>query len=252
VSYARGYKGPAYNVFFNLTAVGTNVIEAETADSFEIGLKNTLLDGRLVVNLAAYYAKYKNFQANNLDVAAGVVVTRFTNAGDVSTRGAELDVIFQPIEDLNISGGLAYTDAQVDKFRVPPGGNPALVIPSGTPLAYAPEFKGTLGVDYRVRTGGFVDLGLGVQTSFQSEQLSLFDANPVVRQAGIIDAYELVDVSVALIHPDDRFKLSFQVRNLFDKSFAASIVSGGPGGSFRYIIPREADRYFGVTGRMNF
>jgi iron complex outermembrane receptor protein len=61
---------------------------------------------------------------------AGVVVTRFTNAGDVSTRGAELDLIFQPIPDLNISGGLAYTDAQVDEFRVPPGGNPANVIPS--------------------------------------------------------------------------------------------------------------------------
>jgi iron complex outermembrane receptor protein len=62
-TYARGYKGPAYNIFFNLTATGTNVIEAETADSFEIGLKNTLFEGRLVLNLAAYYAKYKNYQA---------------------------------------------------------------------------------------------------------------------------------------------------------------------------------------------
>ena len=31
-SYARGYKGPAYNVFYNLTATGTNVIEPETSD----------------------------------------------------------------------------------------------------------------------------------------------------------------------------------------------------------------------------
>ncbi|HZF44652.1 MAG TPA: TonB-dependent receptor, partial [Sphingomonadaceae bacterium] len=147
-TYARGYKGPAYNVFFNLTQVGTNVIDAETADSFEVGLKNTLLGGRLVINLAGYYAKYKNFQANNLDVAAGVVVTRFTNAGDVSTRGGELDLIFQPVPDLNISGGLAYTDAQVDEFRVPPGGNPLAVVPSGTALPYAPKLKATLGLDY--------------------------------------------------------------------------------------------------------
>jgi iron complex outermembrane receptor protein len=46
--------------------------------------------------------------------------------------------------------------------------------------------------------------------------------------------------------------VAFQVKNLFDKSFASSIVSGGPGGSFRYIIPREADRYFGVTAKINF
>ncbi|HVF94262.1 MAG TPA: TonB-dependent receptor, partial [Sphingomonas sp.] len=36
-TYARGYKGPAYNVFYNLTATGTNVIEPETADSYEVG-----------------------------------------------------------------------------------------------------------------------------------------------------------------------------------------------------------------------
>ena len=57
-TYSRGYKGPAYNVFFNLTATGTNVIEAETADSFQVGLKNTLLDGRLNLNLAANYATH--------------------------------------------------------------------------------------------------------------------------------------------------------------------------------------------------
>ncbi len=41
-TYSRGYKGPAYNIFFNLNANGTNVIEPETADSYEIGLKNSL------------------------------------------------------------------------------------------------------------------------------------------------------------------------------------------------------------------
>ena len=251
-TYARGYKGPAYNIFFNLTQVGTNVIDAETADSFEVGLKNTLLDGRLVVNLAGYYAKYKNFQANNLDVAAGVVVTRFTNAGDVSTRGAELDLIFQPVADLNLSGGLAYTDAQVDEFQVPPGGNPLAVVPSGTQLPYAPKLKATFGADYRFRFGGPVDLTLGAQGSYQAKQFSLLEANAAVRDAAIIDGYTLVDLSAALVDPNDAFRLTFQVRNLFDKSFAAAISSGGPGGSYRYIIPREADRYYGVTGRVNF
>jgi iron complex outermembrane receptor protein len=55
-SYARGYKGPAYNVFYNLTATGTNVIAPETSDAFEAGLKNSLLGGRLQLNIAGFYA----------------------------------------------------------------------------------------------------------------------------------------------------------------------------------------------------
>jgi len=33
---------------------------------------------------------------------------------------------------------------------------------------------------------------------------------------------------------------------------AAAITNGGPGGAYRYQIPRDADRYYGVTGRVNF
>jgi iron complex outermembrane recepter protein len=251
-TYARGYKGPAFNIFFNLTAVGTGVIADETSDSYEVGIKNTLFDGKLVLNLAGYYAKYKNFQANNPDIVAGVVVTRFTNAGDISTRGGEVDILWRPITDLNISAGFAYTDAKVDQFFLPPGGNPAGVVPAGTPLAYAPKYKGSLGIDYRVRTGGQIDVTLGTQASAQSKQLSLFDPSPVLRAAGTIGGYSLVDLSVGIVDVDDRFRVTFQVKNVFDTSFASSITNGGPGGSFRFLIPREADRYFGVTGKINF
>ena len=248
-TYSRGYKGPAFNVFFNLNANGTNVIEPETADAFEIGLKNTLFDGTLVLNLAAYYAKYKNFQANNPDLVAGVVITRFTNAGDVSTRGVELDFLWRPVTDLTFSGGLSYTDARVDQFKGPLGSVP---IPAGTPLAFAPKWKGSLGADYRYRSGGMFDGTFGMQASTQSRQLSLFDANPAVRAQGEIAPYSLVDLQVGIAERDDRFRLTFVVKNLFDSSFPAQITNGGPGGSLRYLIPREADRYYGLTGRINF
>jgi iron complex outermembrane receptor protein len=252
-TYSRGYKGPAYNIFFNLTATGTNVIDPETVDAFELGLKNVFFDGTLVLNVAAFYAKYKNFQANNPDLVAGVPVTRFTNAGDVSTRGGELDLLWRPLADLNISGGLSYTDARVDSFNAPPG---AAVVPAGTQLAFAPEWKGSLGVDYRWRTGGSIDFTFGAQASTQSSQLSLFEANQALRNAGIIDGYSIVDLQVGLVERDDRFRVTFVVKNLFDQSFAAQITNSGLGGNqlqgLRYLIPREADRYFGLTGRFNF
>lgn len=251
-TYARGYKGPAYNIFFNLTATGTNPISPETSDAYEIGLKNTLFGGKLVLNLAGYYAKYYNFQANNPDLVAGVVVTRFTNAGEVSTRGGELDVIWRPVRDLSLSGGAAYTDARVDQFFAAPGAASTAIIPSGTELAYAPKFKGSLSADYRWRTGSAVDFMFGAQGSYQSSQLSTFSPDPVVRALSTIHDYALVNLSAGITDANDRWRVTAQVRNLFDQSFAAAITNGGPGGAYRYQIPRDADRYFGVTARINF
>jgi iron complex outermembrane receptor protein len=47
--YSRGYKGPAFNVFFNQNPTQLNVIEAETADAYEIGLKATIFGGSTIV-----------------------------------------------------------------------------------------------------------------------------------------------------------------------------------------------------------
>ena len=251
-TYSRGYKGPAYNVFFNLTATGTNRIAPETSDAYEVGLKNTLFGGRLVLNLAGYYAKYHNFQANNPDLVAGVVVTRFTNAGEISTRGGELDMVWQPVADLNIAGGAAYTDAHVNRFFAPPGAAASAIVPPGTPLGFAPKWKGNLGVDYRYRTGRPIDVFAGAQGSYQSSELSLFAPDPVQRQLGTIHAYGLVNLSAGIVGASDKWRLTAQVRNLFDQGFAAAITNGGPGGSYRYQIPRDADRYYGITGRIGF
>ncbi len=251
-TYSRGYKGPAYNVFYNLTATGTNVIDAETADSYEAGLKNTLLDGQLVLNLAGFYAEYHNFQANNPDTVAGVLVTRFTNAGEVSTRGFEVEALIRPTTDFNINAGLAYTNARVDQFKIPTNGVITGVVPSGTKLAYAPKWKGSLGADYRVRTGAVVDVVLAGQFNAQSDQISQLDASQAIRDATTIDGYGTLDLSLALVENADRYRVTFQVKNVLDQSFASAITSGGPGGSYRYIIPREADRYFGINARLNF
>jgi iron complex outermembrane recepter protein len=255
-SYTRGYKGPAYNLFFNLQPTGSIPLEPETSTSYEIGLKNTLFGGKLTINLAAYYAKYENFQANNPDTLTINNVTttigRFTNAGTVSTRGVEFDFALRPVRDLSISGGLAYTDARVDAFRIPAVRTPNDIIPNGTPLGFAPKWKGSLLADYRIRTGGAIDVGLGAQASVQSSQLSLFVADPVQRANGVIAGYALVNLSASIIDSEDRYRITFQARNVLDQSFAATISTGGPSGAYRYQIPRDADRYFGVTARLNF
>ncbi len=252
VSYARGYKGPAYNVFFNLTGTGTNVIEPETSDSIEIGLKNTFLDGKLTLNLAGFYAKYKNFQANNPDIVSGVVVTRFTNAGSISTTGIEADLSYRPGRHTTINAGIAITDAHVVAFNAAPGALPSQIVPSGTKLGFAPTVKGSVSIEHRFVTGGFADIAIGSSMNFQSEQLSLFTPDPVQRLLGTIPGYALVNASLSVVDPNDKWKLTFHVRNLLDRSYAAAIINGGVSGSYRYQIPRDADRYFGVSLRVGF
>jgi len=102
-------------------------------------------------------------------------------------------------------------------------------------------------------------VNLGVQTSYQSSQLSLLVPSAIARQQGTIKAYGLVDLSLALLGAEDRYRITFVAKNIFDTSFAAAISDGGPlsagatgTSSYRYLIPREADRYFGITARINF
>ena len=60
------------------------------------------------------------------------------------------------------------------------------------------------------------------------------------------------EVHAVAVDDDDRYRVNFMVNNVFDESYASLITPGGPGGSFRYLVPRDADQFFGVNLRYNF
>ena len=255
-SYTRGYKGPAYNLFFNMQANQVKALEPETSNAYEVGLKNTLMGGALTLNLAGFYAQYYNFQANNPETLTinGVPSTigRFTNAGTVSTRGVELDLAYRPSRALTITGGAAWTDAHIDKFNPPTPRTLNDIVPDGTTLPFAPKFKGSLTVDYRLETGSGFDIGLNLQGNYQSKQILTLTPDPVIRAASTIPGYGIVNAGISIMDPDDRYKVSFVVRNLFDQTYLVGMETGGPSGAYRFHVPRDADRYFGVVGKVNF
>ncbi|MEO1202804.1 MAG: TonB-dependent receptor, partial [Pseudomonadota bacterium] len=80
-TYAQGYKGPAFNVFYNMDPDDIAPIEAEESDSFELGLKYQADWG--LIALAVYDTEIENFQANDFDTSDGTTITGFTNGGDV-------------------------------------------------------------------------------------------------------------------------------------------------------------------------
>jgi len=251
-TYTQGYKGPAFNVFFNQNADQTDAIGAETVDAYEIGNKFRTADGTFTLNTALFYAKYDNFQANNFVNLAGSVITQLTNAGKVSTKGFEADAVLRPVRNFTVSAGLAYTDAQIDEFFLPPGSPPTADDRHGEQLPLAPKWKGNIAATWTIETGGAFDVELGSQVSLTSDQVSSLENNPVTRRAITIDGYTVVDANIALVSTDDRWRLNIIGRNLFDVSYPSLITPGGPGGSYRYLLPRDVDRYFGAQLKYNF
>lgn len=240
-SFTRGYKGPAFNVFFNHTAP-TNAlpIDEETSDAFEIGLKSQFLDNRVQLNVAAFTVEYDGFQANNFVLLNGAVVSNLTNAGTVKSEGFEVDFLAEPVDGLTLRGGAAYADARVKEFNPNPDTN-APDARNGTRLPLAPEFVYTVGAGY---VGDIGSLVLHADTDFRHVSSQFSDLG----ESGPIDSYGIWNASVGVSDPDDRYRLTFHVRNITDESYALLNVSAGQ----RLQIPRDADRYVGVSLRFAF
>ena len=247
--YTRGYKGPALNVFFNMQARDTGRIDPEKSNAYEAGLKMRLFDRKLTLNLAAFYAKYDNYQANFLDIVAGQVVTRLTNAGTVSTRGIEMDFNAAITDDFQLSGGFNYTDAHINTFICPVGAAVTCADAiNGKPLPFAPKYKGTVTMDWRLplNLDGF-NVDLNSSLTYQSKTNFDINQNPNAFQS----PYAIWDAGITLRTADDKYALSFLVKNITDKQFVIQRIPNGT--SFmRQITPRDAERYVGVTGRVNF
>ncbi|HEX5775355.1 MAG TPA: TonB-dependent receptor, partial [Caulobacteraceae bacterium] len=121
-SYAHGYKAgganpPGYiRVFYGLPqdAMGDSIESAtrprtfdpEFVDAFELGSKNTLADGRVTMNLAAFYYDYKDYQISEI-----VDRSAFNRNFDATVWGIELEADWRPFENLRLGfkGGYEKT-----------------------------------------------------------------------------------------------------------------------------------------------
>jgi iron complex outermembrane recepter protein len=245
VSYTRGYKGPAFNVFFNHTAPNNAVpIDEETSNAYEIGIKSRLFDNRAQLNLALFQADYDGFQANNFILLNGAVITNLTNAGKVRTKGFELDGLFNAAEGLDFNLNVAFADATVRRFNPNPVTNAPSAI-NGTQLPLAPKWSYTLGANYE---GSLEKLGANARVYFNTSYNWTDNQFSDLGNAGPIDSYGIWNASIGFSDADDKYRLTFHVKNIADASYVLLNTSAGQ----RLHIPRDADRYAGVTLRVGF
>jgi outer membrane receptor protein involved in Fe transport len=115
-SYAHGYKagganppGPVLPQFAEGDAnpVHPLTFKPEFVDAFELGTKNTLLDGALTLNGSLFYYNYQGYQISEI-----VDRTAINQNFDAHVKGAEVEATWEPIPGLRFNASGGYEDAR--------------------------------------------------------------------------------------------------------------------------------------------
>jgi iron complex outermembrane receptor protein len=243
-TFSRGYKGPAYNVFFNMQAFDTQPLAPETSTSYEVGLKGSLFDGRVSGGIAAYLTDYDGFQANYTDTYLGAIVTRLINAGRVRTKGVEADLNTRPTDRLTLNVAVARTDARIRHFNCPAATSCTSI--DGGALPFAPDWKLSGGAAWKLPITDGLSVELQTDASYKSKTQYAITQNPDTIQP----AYGLWNASIALIG-GERWELRALVKNILDQHYSNYLVYGTTAGVVRYV-PRDNDRYVGLNARIRY
>ena len=150
--WARGFKSGGYNIRASVLPNSQLPYDDEQVDSLEIGSKMAFLDQRMFLNVALFHNKYKDIQLSVFTscVVGGITsfCGDFTNAGQGTVDGLELELQFRPTENWFISGNLAALDAKFDEYMFK-----GVNIADQQEFTNAPDFSGAINVEYRTPVG---------------------------------------------------------------------------------------------------
>jgi iron complex outermembrane receptor protein len=124
-SYAHGYKAgganppgaiftsqyqPANSSVFDVNPTHPLTFKPEFIDAFELGTKNTLLDGALTLNGDFFYYNYENYQVSEI-----VDRTAINLNFDAHAKGAELEATWEPLPGLRFNFAGGWEDTAIAK-----------------------------------------------------------------------------------------------------------------------------------------
>lgn len=89
----------------------------ETVMAYEIGSKNRFADNTIQINLAAFYNKYKGLQEQRQVPVGATTLSIIENSGKARSYGAEAELIWQPVDALQIGATFAYLNAKYTEYR---------------------------------------------------------------------------------------------------------------------------------------
>jgi len=219
VSYARGYKSFGYNLDRVQTGITPNAslfFPSEVVDSYEAGVKMTLLDRTLLLNATYFDQTFENFQLNTFLGTSFVV----ESIPELTSRGVDADMVwFTPIEGLSFQGGVTYTDAQYGVFTAAdlasPGNFPQLSLLPGARASFAPEWSATGSINFDRNIGGGLRVGFSLAAKYMDDYNTGSDLLPFKMQ----EAFTTMNGRFVVGTEDERWTAEFWVQNLTDEEY---------------------------------
>lgn len=219
VSYAHGYKAGGFNL--DRIAPGAQSTPGQAAapvldtsfaqelvDSYEVGVKNTLLDRSLLLNATIFYQDYKDFQLN----AFNGLVFSVASVPKVISKGVDADFLwFTPVDGLTLNGGATYAETYY------PTSTPAFLgarLP-GSRLSLAPLWSISAAGTYEHPVTDNLVGRLAINAKYVSSYNTGSDLNPLKTQKG----FTLVNARIGIGPQDKKWQAEVWAQNLFDKSY---------------------------------
>ncbi len=234
-SYSNGYKAGGYNLdrsgldpdtvldgatsgpnvatnFGIRTDVNALEFEEELVDSYEIGLKSLLNDGRVSFNAAVYHQDFENFQLNTFNGLTFFVVT----LDEVISQGVELSFQNSWTDYVYTSLGVMYNDARYADDVQRSDGLPAGNL-SDARLTHAPEWSLTGTLNWEMPLEAWSGWGAFAFLDFRwtDAHNTGSDLDPEKHQP----SFAVVNGRVGLLSDDNRWSVELWAQNLFDEEY---------------------------------
>ncbi|WP_437823506.1 TonB-dependent siderophore receptor [Tenacibaculum mesophilum] len=175
--------------------------DLEQANQLEFGIKTNLFNNKLETTLSYYDITVK-------DKVMGFGANKQQDA-TVKSKGFELEMNANPVDGLNLRGGISYNDAKVTKSK----SRPDLV---DKRLAEAgPETSYNFWADYKFQEGAIKNVGLG----FGLNGASKYNTMVGYPAAGdfYLPAYTIFNASI--YYEVDKFRISVKGNNLANEEY---------------------------------
>ncbi len=255
-SWARGFKSGGFTGRIGI-ASDLGPYNPEHVDTYEAGIKTDLFDRHLRLNIGGFYTNYRDLQIAEIyfvsDPVTGLPVQGNTilNAGKAHIKGFEAEATALPINNLTLTGSLAYLDAKYAKFifvnpftvdAANPTGVPVDL--KGNPLQNSPKWSASAGFTYSIPIAeNKVQLHL-LYSYTASKYLSSIDNSPRSK----IQPTHMLDGNLDFVTTHN-WQIGVWGRNLLDKRYIQSVFDNvGYGGLVSYLNPRE----YGVSAKLSF
>ncbi len=247
---STGFKGGTYSgSSLILPEPLASPADPETLTATELGIKTTLLEGRLRLNVAAFHYDYEDLQIfSTVRTSSGDNSSILDNISKARVDGFDLDAAWQPLESLTLGLALGYTHGEYQDF-ISEGRDF-----SGLDLVNAPDLTATARAAWQWRTGvGAFTLSSDVSYASETDLDFRDDLNSTVdfdraRAQFVADAHTLLDVRAAWRNLAGNIEAVIWGRNLTNEAVLTHTTFGTNEAVLFYAAPRS----FGFDVSLSF